>query len=235
MRHLYRFDIGGDFTVSLTQGQISVANSKVYAKLGNGTVRDLTLDTNTVYRHPSTKQCSWTPSSTGAKATQIYSGTLSLTSSSGSTTSSDRVLYKVLPSSIASRITAPGFLILRYVSSTATVKALNNTTYAARYMVAASNTVGASNSTSRILFMSTNKSGSYTSGQSVSITHSGNVDAWLFSRAYENAYIAHCLEDNIYTTISSTDTTYVWAQTGNTSFTITAATVTLKAYWLPIL
>ena len=34
-------------TGSLTKGQISVAKSKVYAKLGNGTVRDLTLDTDT--------------------------------------------------------------------------------------------------------------------------------------------------------------------------------------------
>ena len=34
----------------------------MFAKLGNGTVRDLTLDTNTVYTHPSSKQCSWEPS-----------------------------------------------------------------------------------------------------------------------------------------------------------------------------
>lgn len=31
----------------------------MFAKLGNGTVRDLTLDTNTVYTHPSTKQCNY--------------------------------------------------------------------------------------------------------------------------------------------------------------------------------
>ena len=30
----------------------------MFAKLGNGTVRDLALDTNTVYTHPSTIQCS---------------------------------------------------------------------------------------------------------------------------------------------------------------------------------
>ena len=38
---------------------IQVANSKVFAKLGNGTVRDLTLDTNTVYTHPTAKQCNY--------------------------------------------------------------------------------------------------------------------------------------------------------------------------------
>lgn len=31
----------------------------MYAKLGNGTVRDLTQDTNTVYTHPATKQCNY--------------------------------------------------------------------------------------------------------------------------------------------------------------------------------
>ena len=36
---------------------IQIANSKVFCKLGNGTIRDLTLDTNTVYTHPSTIQC----------------------------------------------------------------------------------------------------------------------------------------------------------------------------------
>ena len=46
------------FFVTLTPGKIQVSNSKVFAKLGNGTVRDLTLDTNTVYTHPSTIQCS---------------------------------------------------------------------------------------------------------------------------------------------------------------------------------
>ena len=43
----------------LTHGLIQVANSKVFAKLGNGLVRDLTLDTNTVYTHPTTKQCNY--------------------------------------------------------------------------------------------------------------------------------------------------------------------------------
>ena len=41
----------------LTTAQISVASSKVFCKLGNGTVRDLTLDTNTVYSHPAAIQC----------------------------------------------------------------------------------------------------------------------------------------------------------------------------------
>ena len=41
----------------LTHAQISVASSKVFCKLGNGTVRDLTLDTNTVYTHPKAIQC----------------------------------------------------------------------------------------------------------------------------------------------------------------------------------
>lgn len=41
----------------LTHGLIQVANSKVFCKLGNGTVRDLTLDTNTIYNHPSAIQC----------------------------------------------------------------------------------------------------------------------------------------------------------------------------------
>lgn len=31
----------------------------MFAKLGNGTVRDLTLDTNTIYTHPATKQCNY--------------------------------------------------------------------------------------------------------------------------------------------------------------------------------
>ena len=43
----------------LSPGKIQVGNSKVFAKLGNGTVRDLTLDTdtNTVYTHPYDIQC----------------------------------------------------------------------------------------------------------------------------------------------------------------------------------
>lgn len=31
----------------------------MFAKLGNGTVRDLTIDMDTVYTHPSTKQCNY--------------------------------------------------------------------------------------------------------------------------------------------------------------------------------
>lgn len=41
----------------LSPGKIQVGNSKVFAKLGNGAVRDLTLDTNTVYTHPYDIQC----------------------------------------------------------------------------------------------------------------------------------------------------------------------------------
>lgn len=36
-----------------------MANSKVYAKLGNGIVRDLTQDNDTIYVHPAVKQCSY--------------------------------------------------------------------------------------------------------------------------------------------------------------------------------
>ena len=58
----------------------------MFAKLGNGTVRDLTLDTNTVYTHPSTKQCNysyvhpaskqctWTPDSSNFYVTGTYTG-----------------------------------------------------------------------------------------------------------------------------------------------------------------
>ena len=76
--------------IILTQAQISVANSKVYCKLGNGTVRDLTQDTNTVYTHPTTKQCTWNPDLSninaallnGMNASQIISQAVA---SSGST------------------------------------------------------------------------------------------------------------------------------------------------------
>ena len=44
---------------SLTRAQISVASSKVFCKLGNGVVRDLTQDNDTVYVHPATKQCNY--------------------------------------------------------------------------------------------------------------------------------------------------------------------------------
>ena len=57
--------------VSLTTAQISVSNNHAYCKLGNGTVRDLTQDTiythpsskqcNYSYTHPTSKQCNWTP------------------------------------------------------------------------------------------------------------------------------------------------------------------------------
>ena len=36
-----------------------MADSKVYTKLGNGAVRDLTQDT--IYNHPGTKQCNYEP------------------------------------------------------------------------------------------------------------------------------------------------------------------------------
>ena len=44
-------------SVILTTAQISVSNSHAYCKLGNGTVRDLTQDT--IYTHPSSKQCNY--------------------------------------------------------------------------------------------------------------------------------------------------------------------------------
>ena len=57
--------------VSLTTAQISVSNNHAYCKLGNGAVRDLTQDTiythpsskqcNYSYTHPTSKQCNWTP------------------------------------------------------------------------------------------------------------------------------------------------------------------------------
>ena len=55
---------------------IQVANSKVFAKLGNGAVRDLTLDTNTVYTHPTTKQCTWEPT-VNMSWTKLFDGWLS--------------------------------------------------------------------------------------------------------------------------------------------------------------
>ena len=42
----------------LSTGQISVANNKVFCKLGNNEIRDLTQDT--AYVHPATKQCNYT-------------------------------------------------------------------------------------------------------------------------------------------------------------------------------
>lgn len=43
----------------LTQAQISVSNNHVYCKLGNDHVRDLTQDNDTIYVHPTAKQCSY--------------------------------------------------------------------------------------------------------------------------------------------------------------------------------
>ena len=43
----------------LTTGLIQVANSKVFCKLGNDTIRDLTQDT--AYVHPESKQCDYSP------------------------------------------------------------------------------------------------------------------------------------------------------------------------------
>ena len=40
-------------------GKSIVTPNHVYTKLGNGIIRDLTLDTNTIYTHPSTKQCNY--------------------------------------------------------------------------------------------------------------------------------------------------------------------------------
>ena len=44
--------------MSLTTGLIQVANSKVFCKLGNNKIRDLTQ--GTAYVHPATKQCNYT-------------------------------------------------------------------------------------------------------------------------------------------------------------------------------
>ena len=43
----------------LTTGLLSVANSKVFCKLGNGTVADLTEIGGSTYVHPATKQCNY--------------------------------------------------------------------------------------------------------------------------------------------------------------------------------
>lgn len=43
----------------LTTGLLSVANSKVFCKLGNGTVADLTEIGGSTYVHPTTKQCNY--------------------------------------------------------------------------------------------------------------------------------------------------------------------------------
>ena len=40
-------------------GKSIVTPNHVYTKLGNGTIRDLTLDTNTVYTHPVNKVCNY--------------------------------------------------------------------------------------------------------------------------------------------------------------------------------
>ena len=47
-------------SADLSPAQISVAQSKVYCKLCDGSVKDLAQDT--VYTHPTEKQCSWEPS-----------------------------------------------------------------------------------------------------------------------------------------------------------------------------
>ena len=56
--YLPRTQSTDDVPQSLTTGLIQVANSKVFCKLGNGTVRNLCQDT--VYTHPATKQCKYT-------------------------------------------------------------------------------------------------------------------------------------------------------------------------------
>ena len=95
----------------LTTGLISVANNKVYCKLGNGTVRDLTQDNDTVYTHPATKQCNYVPDLSNINATtlqgytysqivanvkstiKIVSGSLSLTFTSVNLEVSGRISY----------------------------------------------------------------------------------------------------------------------------------------------
>lgn len=48
------------YTFNLKEGKSVITPNHVYTKLGNGTIRDLTLDTNTdtVYTHPAVQQCS---------------------------------------------------------------------------------------------------------------------------------------------------------------------------------
>lgn len=69
-------------TGSLTQAGISVGQSAAYCKLGNGTVRNLCQDTiythpstkqcDYSYVHPTTKQCSWEPEYRGLKIINEY-------------------------------------------------------------------------------------------------------------------------------------------------------------------
>lgn len=56
--YLPRTQSTDDVPQSLTFGLLQVANSKVFARVGNGSTVDLTQDTNTVYAHPTTQQCS---------------------------------------------------------------------------------------------------------------------------------------------------------------------------------
>lgn len=63
----------------------------MFAKLGNGTVRDLTLDTNTVYTHPATKQCTWNPDLSNYMVAKTISKTKAF-SASGRTSTITEVL-----------------------------------------------------------------------------------------------------------------------------------------------
>lgn len=56
-------NLGRAIPFALEVGGISVSNSKVYCKLGNNTIRDLTQDT--IYTHPATKQCNYSPDLSG--------------------------------------------------------------------------------------------------------------------------------------------------------------------------
>ena len=50
---------------------IQVANTKVFARVGNGSTVDLTQDTNTIYTHPTTKQCNYTPDLSNINAAKL--------------------------------------------------------------------------------------------------------------------------------------------------------------------
>lgn len=65
--------------VILIHAGISVGSTTAYCKLGNGTVRNLCQDT--VYIHPTTKQCAWEPDVPTSFTNYEY-GSINLTQSS---------------------------------------------------------------------------------------------------------------------------------------------------------
>ena len=59
-----------------------MADSKVYTKLGNGAVRDLTQDT--IYNHPGTKQCNYEPDLSSCMIKTTISASKDINASAGS-------------------------------------------------------------------------------------------------------------------------------------------------------